>query len=340
MEGAFAAEELELALRQVSMPLEALRYDVTPLGLHYTLSHFDIPALEPARYRLAVGDRQWTLEELQALPHRTVRVTMECAGNGRAGFTPRYPSMPWTHGGVSTAEWTGVPLRAVLDDARAQEVVFLGADRGFDSGVEHAFARSLPLQEAMSDDVLLAWAMNGQPLAPQHGAPLRLVVPGWFGMASVKWLARIELLDRTFDGYQQRTGYRYKKREGEDGIPVRHMKVKSLIAPPGIPDWYTGRRLVDAGRVAVEGRAWTGAGLAVNSVQFGVDGEWRDADVEKQDGRFAWQRWHCEWDAKPGEYELACRATDAEGAKQPDGPDWNIGGMGNNALHRMGVTVR
>jgi sulfane dehydrogenase subunit SoxC len=340
VEGAFAAEELELALRHVSMPLEALRYDVTPVGLHYTLCHFDIPALDERTFRLRIGDRSLSLAELRAMPCRTVRATLECAGNGRARFTPRYPSMPWTNGGVSTADWTGVPLRALLSDVRADEVVFFGADRGFDSGIEHHFGRSLPLAEAMRDEVLLAWSMNGQPLTPQHGAPLRLVVPGWYGMASVKWLARIELLDRPFDGYQQATGYRYKRREGEDGVPVRHMKVKSLISPPGMPDWYTGRRLVDAGCGTLEGRAWSGAGVAIERVELAVDGEWREAEVEAPREPFAWQRWRCEWQAAPGDHELACRAIDAQGAAQLPEPDWNLGGMGNNAWHRIAVTVR
>lgn len=338
--GAFAAEELELALRHVSLPLEALRYDVTPVGLHYTLCHFDIPALDERSFRLLVGERALSMDEMRAMPHRTVRATLECAGNGRANFAPRYPSMPWTHGGVSTADWTGVALRALLKDARAQEVVFYGADRGFDAGVEHSFARSLPLAEALHDDVLLAWSMNGSALAPQHGAPLRLVVPGWFGMASVKWLTRIELRDRPFDGYQQASGYHYRKREDEDGVPVRHMKVKSLISPPGVPDWYTGERLVEAGAVTIEGRAWSGAGVQVKRVQLAVDGEWREAELEAPSARFAWQRWRCEWHATTGEHELACRATDSQGHTQPPEPDWNIGGMGNNACHRIAVTVR
>lgn len=340
VEGAFAAEELELALRHVSMPLEALRYDVTPVGLHYTLCHFDIPAIDERTFRLRLGERALSMAELRAMPQSTVRATLECAGNGRARFAPRYPSMPWTYGGVSTADWTGVPLRSVLQDVRATEIVFIGTDRGFDSGVEHAFARSLPLTEAMRDDVLLAWSMNGQPLAPQHGAPLRLVMPGWYGMASVKWLSRIEFHDRPFDGYQQASGYRYKKRDDDDGVPVRHMKVKSLISPPGVPDWYTGRRLVEAGPVTIEGRAWSGAGVDVKRVQLAVDGEWREAELEAARGRFAWQRWRCGWQATAGEHQLVCRATDAEGATQPAAPDWNIGGMGNNACHVVQVTVR
>jgi len=267
---------------------------------------------------------------------------MECAGNGRAGMTPRYPSMPWTHGAVGTADWTGVPLSKVLGLVKpapaAVEIAFHGADVGFDSGVEHCFARSLALADI--ENALVAWAMNGQPLLPQHGAPLRLIVPGWFGMASVKWLERIEVLEQPFDGYQQATGYRYKNKPGEDGMPVRHMKVKSLILPPGIPDWYTRRRLVERGMVQIEGRAWSGAGLPITRVELAVDGEWRDAAVSPLQERFAWQRWHATWDARPGEHELACRATDASGSAQPLDPDWNLGGMGNNAVQRIQVTVR
>jgi DMSO/TMAO reductase YedYZ molybdopterin-dependent catalytic subunit len=251
--------------------------------------------------------------------------------------------MPWIHGGVGTAEWTGVPLHFVLEgilSERTKEIAFVGADRGFDSGVEHPFGRSLSIEEALRPEVLLAWAMNGQPLAPQHGAPLRLVVPGWFGMASVKWLSRIELLEQPFDGYQQVVGYRYTRRRGEPGTPVRHAKVKSLMAPPGMPDWYTGRRLLDKGQVEIAGRAWSGAGVAVQRVELAVDGEWRAAELEAPADRFAWQRWRASWDAAPGEHELACRATDALGAVQPLAPDWNVGGMGNNAVQRVEVTVR
>ena len=343
VEGRFEAEELGLAANNVSLPPEALRYDVTPVGLHYTLSHFDIPALDAAAWRLSVQDRTYSLEALKALPQRTIRVTLECAGNGRAGMTPRYPSMPWGYGAVGTAEWTGTPLRLVLEKALSpgtREIAFFGADRGFDSGVEHHFARSLGVEDAMRPEVLLAWAMNGAPLAPQHGAPLRLVVPGWYGMASVKWLTGIELLEQPFDGYQQRVGYHYRKRSGDAGEPVRHARVKSLMLPPGIPDWYTRHRLVESGVVAVEGRAWSGGGVPVERLEFGVNGEWREAEIDPPSAPFAWQGWRCAWQAARGEHELACRATDASGAVQPLEPDWNIAGMGNNAVQRIAVTVR
>ena len=349
VEGAFTAEELGLAFRNVALPLEGLRYDLTPVGLHYTLSHFDILALDEASFRLRIGGAvhrpaELSMRELRALPPTTLRVTMECAGNGRAGMAPRYPSMPWMHGAVGTAEWTGVVLRRVLEragpGAKAREVAFLGADRGFDSGVEHEFGRSLALAEALREDVLLAWAMNGQPLAAQHGAPLRLVVPGWYGMANVKWLARIEVLERPYDGFQQAVGYHYRKQRGEPGVPITHMKVRALMVPPGIPDWYTRRRLVERGRCELTGRAWSGNGVAVRRVELGVDGAWREAELEPAPGRFAWQRWRCTWEAQPGEHEISCRATDERGAVQPLAPDWNTTGMGNNAVQSVQVTVR
>src|SRR5947207_1148678 len=166
--GELTFEELQLAARNRGMPLEALRYDVTPAGLHYLLIHFDIPAADPAGWRLELAGlfaRPATLgvADLRAMPARTVRATLECAGNGRAHFSPRYPSVPWLEEGVSTAEWTGVPLAALLKEAKleksAREIVFSGIDRGIDRGAEHAFERSLSIEEAMHADVLVAYAM-------------------------------------------------------------------------------------------------------------------------------------------------------------------------------------
>src|SRR5688572_32700415 len=203
--GRFTAEEVALAARNRGMPLEALRYDVTPAGLHYLLIHFDIPDADESSWKLEIGGlvgrpRSLSLAELKALPAKTLRVTLECAGNGRGQLAPRYPSVPWLEEGMSTADWTGVPLALVLREAKldekATELVFHGADRGIDAGVEHHFARSLARDRALRDEVLLAYAMNGAPLPPQHGAPLRLVVPRWYGMASVKWLQAIEALDQ------------------------------------------------------------------------------------------------------------------------------------------------
>ena len=345
--GRFTAEELALAGRNRGMPLEALRHDVTPSGLHYLLIHFDIPAEAP----------QWTLrlsglfhrplelglKEIKAMPACTLRATLECAGNGRAQMSPRYPSVPWLEEGVSTAEWTGVPLAELVARAglrrEAKEIVFRGADRGFDRGIEHEFARSLTPKVALDGEVLVAYAMNGAPLPPQHGAPLRLVVPRWYGMASVKWLCAIEAIDRPFDGVQQASSYHWRRATGEKGAPCTLMRVNSLMVPPGIPDFYTRRRVAEAGVIELIGRAWSGAG-AIERVELAVNGAWRDAVVEARQGEHAWQRWHAAWEAGAGEYELACRATDCNGERQPLEPPWDLSGFGNNAVQRVEITVR
>jgi DMSO/TMAO reductase YedYZ molybdopterin-dependent catalytic subunit len=348
--GDFLQEEVRLANRNSGTLLEGLRYDVTPLGMHYLLSHFDVPFVpDPSAWRLGIGGLVrdplvLSLDDLRRGPHRTLRVTLECAGNGRAAMTPRWQGQPWFHEAVGTAEWTGTSLKGLLERAglaaSARHVVFHGCDRGFEAGIEHNFARSLSCERALDEDVLVAWAMNGAPLLPQHGFPLRLVVPGWYGMASVKWLERIEVIDKPFDGVQQVRMYRYKQRADDPGLPVTAIRVRSLLVPPGIPDWLSRRRLVEAGRTPIVGRAWSGAGAGIAKVEFGVDGAWRDAALEPEAGPYAWRGWRCEWDAAPGEHEIMCRATDANGDVQPVEQRYDRGGFGNNAVQRVQVTVR
>ena len=182
--------------------------------------------------------------------------------------------------------------------------------------------------------------MNGAALLPQHGFPVRLVVPGWYGMASVKWLTRIEVLSRRFDGYQQVGNYMYRQNRDDPGVPVTHLRVKSLMVPPGIPDWYTRYRVVERGPVDLFGRAWSGAGVPVVRVAVGVDRTWEDAELDPPGGEFAWRGWHYRWNATPGQNMLECRATDANGETQPLDPPWDNSGLGNNAVHRVQVTVR
>ena len=343
--GRYTSHELGLAARNHGMPLEALRYDVTPAGLHYLLIHFDIPPETDGRLTvsgLVEAPFEIGLEALKRLPARTLRVTLECAGNGRAQLSPRYPSVPWLEEGVSTAEWTGVPLRALLERAglreEARDIVFRGADRGFDRGVEHDFARSLATADALREEVLVAYAMNGAPLPPQHGAPLRLVVPGWYGMASVKWLHEIEVIGRPFDGLQQAASYHFRSAPGAKGEPCRLMRVNSLMVPPGIPDFYRRSRTLSAGAVEIAGRAWSGA-APIARVEFSDNGAWRDAELDPRQAPHAWQAWRMRWVAEPGEHELACRATDAQGNRQPLEPPWDLSGFGNNAVQRVRVAV-
>jgi DMSO/TMAO reductase YedYZ molybdopterin-dependent catalytic subunit len=182
--------------------------------------------------------------------------------------------------------------------------------------------------------------MNGEPLPPQHGFPLRLIVPGWYGMASVKWLTRIEALGKPFAGYQQVSSYLYRAHANAPPTPVTHMRVKSLLAPPGIPDFYSRHRMVTAGPTPLFGRAWSGAGVPIIRVEVGVDGEWQDGVLGPEQGTFAWRGWRFLWDANPGEHILSCRATDANHATQPLEQRWDVGGFGNNVVQRVHVTVR
>jgi DMSO/TMAO reductase YedYZ molybdopterin-dependent catalytic subunit len=341
-------DELALATRNHGMPLEALRYDVTPPGLHYVLTHYDIPAVDPATWRLEITgavDRPLSLDlgELTTRPAVTQRVLLECAGNGRARFEPRPISQPWLLEAVGTADWTGTPLAPLLTEARispaAVDVVFTGADHGTERGVEQDYARGLSVAEAMDPATMLAWGMNGAPLPPQHGAPLRLVVPGWYGMAQVKWLTRIEVLDRPFAGFQNATAYRLKVDADDVGEPVTRILPRALLTPPGWPDFMTRERFVRAGRVELTGRAWSGR-APVSGVEVSTDGgaTWAQAEVEPSPHPFAWRSWRAEWNAAPGRYELLARASDEAGS-QPVEQEWNRQGMANNLVQRVPVTV-
>jgi DMSO/TMAO reductase YedYZ molybdopterin-dependent catalytic subunit len=332
---AIGLDELGLAARNHGMPLEMLREPITPPGLHYLLIHFDIPAIDPRGWRLQVGDASFGLDDLRARERHGVAVTMECAGNGRALLENHEPSQPWLTEAVGTAVWTGTPLAPILREAGlddAAEIVFTGADRGVQGDVEHAYERSLPVAEALRDDVLLAYEMNGAPLLPQHGSPLRLVVPGWYGMTHVKWLTAIRASAGEFDGWQQVEAYRI------DGVPVTRIEPRALMVPPGIPDFLSRERVAAAGRHELTGRAWSGFGPIERVEVWDGDG-WHDAELDEPLGDHAWCGWRWTWEATPGEHELRCRATDATGRTQPDEPAWNAGGYCNNAVQKVRVKV-
>ena len=206
--------------------------------------------------------------------------------------------------------------------------------------MEQAYERGLSLEDALAPDVLLAYEMNGAPLPAQHGHPLRLIVPGWYGMASVKWLSRIEVLDRPFEGYQNLVSYRRRRIEDEAGVPLDLMQVRSLMVPPGIPSFLPRTRHLTPGHVTLEGRAWSGAG-AIARVEVSVDGgsTWSEAELDPAASAHAWRRWSFAWDATLGEHELSARATDETGATQPETADWNLGGYANNSWQRIPVLV-
>ena len=346
--GYFSREEVRLANRNPGIALEMLTHDITPMGMHYQLNHFDIPVIDGDSWSLPVtglveNPLSLDLGSFKKLSKHDQTVTLECAGNGRAHFTERNQSMPWFSEAVGTAVWSGARLTDVLAQAGmkagASEVVFIGADRGFDNGTEHHFARSLNMEQAGHPEVLLAYEMNRQPLPVQHGYPLRLIVPGWFGVASVKWLKAVEVIDHAFKGYQQAVNYHYRNHAEDPGVPITEMKVKSLLMPPGIPDWYTRQRIVQSGLVTLTGRAWSGSGAVVEKVEVGIDGAWKTARVGQNLGPYAWRQWFIDWEAEPGEHLLSCRAYDDLGNTQPDDPQWDQAGFGNNALHSLEVTV-
>ncbi len=345
----FYQEEVQLALRNRGMPLEGMRYPVTPTGMHYLLVHFDIPDIRAADWRLKVGGLVANplvlpLEDLKARAARTGTVTMECAGNGRALLSPRPVSQPWLVEAVGTAQWTGVPLRRVLADAgvkpEAAELVFTGLDQGVQGGEVQFYQRSLTVAEASREEVLLAYEMNGEPLQPQHGYPLRLIVPGWYGMASVKWLGSIEAVAQPFSGYQMAQTYRYSRDAQDPGEPVTRIRVRSLMIPPGIPDFLTRARLVTAGAVTLRGRAWSG-GVGIARVEVSADGagSWQEAQLDREVSVFSWRGWSFQWRAFPGRCTLLVRATDAQGNVQPVEAPWSYQGMGNNMAHRVEVVV-
>jgi DMSO/TMAO reductase YedYZ molybdopterin-dependent catalytic subunit len=260
-------------------------------------------------------------------------------------MSPRPISQPWITEAIGTAEWTGTPLRPILEEAgieeNAVELVFRGADHGIQGGVEQDYERSLTLEDAMRDEVILAYAMNGAPLPPQHGFPLRLVVPGWYGMTSVKWLTAVEAVSEPFRGFQMES-YRVRHRPEDEGEPVTRMSPRSLLIPPGFPDFLTRRRFVDVGRHELRGRAWSGWG-AIARVEVSSDGgaTWADAAVGEGASPYAWVPWTFSWHAAGlGSFELCCRATDAAGNQQPREPSWNLGGFWNNAVQRVPVEVR
>jgi len=320
---------------------------VMPNAHFYVRNHFQIPSLDPDAFRLKVGGLverplSLTLADLHKMPSQTLMVTLECAGNGRTLFDPPIEGEKWGLGAVSTAEWTGVPLSEVLDRsgvrAGVREVVFRGADGGRVDACSAPirFERSLAVDQTRDPGLLLAYAMNGEPLPIQHGYPLRVVAPGWYAVASVKWLTEIELIDQPFVGPFQTDKYWYEtEHEGQTSRePVTLQRVRALITEPA-PD-----EDVPCGEVAIRGVAWSGAApIARVDVSVGHSG-WQEARLVGERRRQSWQWWELivRLDA-PGPITLRARATDLADRTQPDDAEWNRLGYGNNAIMPMSVRL-
>jgi DMSO/TMAO reductase YedYZ molybdopterin-dependent catalytic subunit len=314
--------------------LEALSGDVPPTELHFVRSHFAVPD-HPGTLTIAGEVRNsFTLDlaDLRRRPAVSVVNTLECAGNGRAFLDPPAPGEPWLLGAVGTAEWTGVALLPLLEEAGvavgAVEVLFRGADSGTPGGLDRtiAFERSLPLPIPL--DTIVAYAMNGRPLPPEHGAPFRLVVPGWYGVASVKWLREIRAIATPFRGFYQVDRYVI------DGAPLSEMAPRAVIARPA--DGST----VAPGPAVIRGYAWSGR-TTVDRVDVSVDGgaSWSAAALGPASGR-AWRTWELAWEPRvAGTLTLLARATDARGERQPLEQVWNALGYRNNAAQPVTVEV-
>lgn len=341
------------APQNLEMPFAALASFQTPNEMFYIRNHFDVPQVPLAAWRLKIEgavERPLTLmyDDLVQLPARRQVALLECAGNGRASLQPRAKGVQWELGAVGNAEWTGVPLGAVLEKAgiraAAVEIILEGADAGTiaeeprSPGMIH-FARSLPLAKARQPEVLLAYRMNGKELPPAHGFPLRAVVPGWYGMASVKWLTRVIVTARPFQGYFQSLDYTYF--EPLHGlptlVPLTEIAVKAQMARPAPQEVIPVNQ-----PYRIHGAAWSGeAGVA--KVQISVDGgkSWSEATLSGETIPFSWRFWEFAWrPAKPGTYTLLARAQDTTGRVQPQKRDPNRRNYMINHLVPVAVNVR
>jgi DMSO/TMAO reductase YedYZ molybdopterin-dependent catalytic subunit/rhodanese-related sulfurtransferase len=321
---------------------------VMPNARFYVRNHFDTPRLDPVSWRLEVKGLverplQLSLHDLHNMRSETLVATLECAGNDRSAFDPPTDGEQWQLGAASTAEWTGVPLAEILDHAgltpQAVEIVFRGADQGNagDAADPIRFERSLPVTDASQSSSLLAYAMNGEPLPLEHGYPLRLIVPGWYAVASVKWLTEIEATGSPFTGFFQAQRYVYEtERNGTvTREPVRLQHVRSVITQPSAGQQIT------PGDLVVRGVAWSGA-APISKVEISIgSGPWQNARLIGQRHRHSWQWWELLTRIDSlGETTLRARATDLAGRTQPERPHWNRLGYGANAIQNVPLHVR
>ena len=329
-------------------PTKALRPAVTSVRSFFVRSHFPVPEVDRKEWRLVVeGEvrkgREFTYEDLERMSKVEIPATLECAGNGRVGFKEHAKGeLKWGIGAVGTTRWSGVPLAEVLERVGllkgASEVVAEGLDVGnvASSPEPLRFSRSLPLVKALARETLVALEMNGKPLPPEHGYPARLVVPGWYGVASVKWLTNIEVIDQPFTGHYQTDKYCYEwDRNGEVvREPVTLQRVRALITEPAP------HQQIPCGELTIRGVAWSGAApIARVEVCVGNAG-WHEARLVGERKRHGWQWWELITRVhQPGGLILRARATDLAGRTQPDRAEWNRLGYGNNAIHEVAIHI-
>jgi DMSO/TMAO reductase YedYZ molybdopterin-dependent catalytic subunit len=320
-------------------PFDQVDSYLTPTELFYIRSHFPAPKLELTSYQLRIDGAvrnpfSLSYKQLRDMPSETRVATLECAGNSRVFLIPQVAGAQWELGAVSTAEWTGVPLGALLERAGLEEdaceIVLEGADRGTPKEEPVppgpiSYARSVPRDKAMQREVLIAYQMNGRDLPLDHGYPVRAIVPGHYGMASVKWLTHVHAVREPFRGYWQTSDYGYW--DYLDGKPVRRalgeMQLKSEIARPRVYETLAPNQVYP-----VSGAAWAGE-TEVTGIAVSTDGgqTWAEAEFLDPVQRYAWRRWKYDWltPKKPGRYTLMARGKGADGSVQPDQHDQNYG---------------
>ncbi|HEY4553456.1 MAG TPA: sulfite oxidase [Bacillaceae bacterium] len=330
-------------------PISFVGNDFVKSPLFYRRNHFSYPGLTFSNYWLPINGLVtrpllFSMQSIRQLPSKTIKAVLECSGNKRRFFKPKVFGEQWEKGAISQGEWKGVPLRALLELAgikkRAKEVVFEGYDFGERTDLDQVFtfARSLPIEKALHPDTLIAYEYNGLPIPSKHGYPLRLIVPQWYAMASVKWLRQIHVSDSPFTGPFQSIDYVYYPNEENDAgaFPVTAMNVNSTIQKP------LDGELLNTGTHVIRGIAWTGGGF-ITKVDISTDcgRTWYEAQLHVHDQRsYEWVPWSYEWTAsKKGEYTIISRAADSSGRIQPAEPFWNRKGYGYNAIDQVRVKV-
>ena len=324
------------------MRWEAMRGQayLTPTDRFFVRNHTATPEIDPASWRLRVFgsgvERELSLsyDDLLALPSVTVDRAVECAGNARAFFdtqqgTPA-PGTQWTLGAVGVARWTGVRLADVLDRAGLTRSALDVMPRGLDS---MEVRRPLPLERALAEDTLLVHTMNGRTLPPDHGFPFRVLVPGWIGVANIKWLGSIEVSETPLSSPWNTTSYKLVGPAYPDEPLLTAQVVKSALELPLPATLRPGRQLLT-------GRSWSGQG-AIARVEVSVDGgPWQRATLEPRNTALAWRQWSLAWVARPGDHQVRVRATDTAGNTQPDTVPFNRDGYLFGAVVRHPVSVR
>ncbi len=339
-----------LRYMDLEMPIHLLDTWLTPVELFYVRNHLQLPSVNLAEWRLAVtGEVERPLEltfaELEKFEPATVTDTMECAGNGRSFYRPRVPGIQWARGGVGNAAFSGPRLAEVLRragvKATGKHVAFNGIDEP--PGKVPDFIRSIPIEKALHPDTLLATGMNGAPLTIEHGFPLRAMVPGWLGAASVKWLIEVRVIEREFGGNFMKPGYRFPNRSVPPGgeispdetSVITGLPVKSVIARPGDGSHWK------AGPIRIAGAAWAGE-QEVTRVDVSTDQgrTWQPATFGRDKAPYAWRLWEHVWKPPaPGSYVVMARATDSAGRTQPAEPAWNPSGYLWNVIDRVRIHV-